>query len=235
MNIHFILVEPAVPENVGASARAIKTMGFSSLRVVNTKAHLEEKAKWVAHGSADIMENIKHFDNLADAIADMDLVIGSTAKKRRKNDEYIPASELADFIKEKATTVENIAIVFGREESGLSQEEVELCHAVTRIQMVALYPSLNLSQAVMLYSYELSKLTLETLPPISKEGKANGIKPLLEKIEEITDIIELDRNQMLYHYIKERVVMLKDFDIHKVHSLTAKILKKLNPKSKLIK
>jgi tRNA/rRNA methyltransferase len=54
MQIHFILVEPAVPENVGAAARAIKTMGFSSLRLVNTKAHLEEEAKWLAHASDEI-------------------------------------------------------------------------------------------------------------------------------------------------------------------------------------
>lgn len=54
MNIHFILVEPALPENVGASARAIKTMGFRSLWLVNPCNHLDDKAKWLAHGSVDI-------------------------------------------------------------------------------------------------------------------------------------------------------------------------------------
>lgn len=81
MQIHFILVEPAVPENVGAAARAMKTMGFTSLRLVNTKAHLAEEASWLAHASNEILENAQEFKTLQEAIHDIDWIIGTSAKK----------------------------------------------------------------------------------------------------------------------------------------------------------
>ena len=82
MNISFILVEPAVPENIGAAARAIKTMGFNDLRLVNPCDHLDMRAKMLAHASHEILENAKIFTNLSDAIADLDFTIATSAKQR---------------------------------------------------------------------------------------------------------------------------------------------------------
>jgi len=82
MDISFILVRPAVPENIGAAARAIKTMGFSKLILVDTSAHLCPKAQRLAHSSQDILEQASYFNEFADAILGFDLIIGTSAKKR---------------------------------------------------------------------------------------------------------------------------------------------------------
>ena len=82
MEIVFVLVEPAVPENIGASARALKTMGFDQLRLVNTQQHLEKQARILAHGSGDILAQAQAYDSLPAALADIDLAIATSAKPR---------------------------------------------------------------------------------------------------------------------------------------------------------
>jgi tRNA/rRNA methyltransferase len=186
MDFSFILVEPAVAENVGAAARALKTMGFDRLLIVNSKAHLEPRARWVAHGSVDIMDNIKVFDTLETAVRDADLVIGTTAKRRRTHADYYPCTEIPRLIQRKAEMLENVAIVFGREESGLTNEELGLCHIFTGVPIKTGYPSLNLSQSVMIYAWELMRYSLggpaatksQPFPDMSardpKVGKGSG-------------------------------------------------------------
>ncbi len=157
MQFTFVLVEPAVAENVGSSARALKTMGFERLVVVNSNVHNQPEASWLAHGSADILQKIEVFDTLSAALTDMDLVIGTTAKKRRVYEDYYTCSEIPEILDSKAAMLENVAVVFGKEESGLTNEELRLCHIFTVIPMKTAYPSLNLAQSVMIYAWELSK------------------------------------------------------------------------------
>ncbi|MFW5877486.1 MAG: tRNA/rRNA methyltransferase [bacterium] len=157
MQFTFVLVEPAVAENVGSSARALKTMGFEKLVVVNSHVHQQPEASWLAHGSADILQRIEVFDTLGAAITDMDLVIGTTAKKRRIYKDYYTCNEIPEILDSKANMLENVAVVFGREESGLTNEELKLCNIFTGIPMKTTYPSLNLAQSVMIYAWELSQ------------------------------------------------------------------------------
>ncbi|MFC1585271.1 TrmH family RNA methyltransferase, partial [Fibrobacterota bacterium] len=98
MNIHFVLVEPRLPENVGACARAIKTMGFSSFKLVNPCDHLQARAKWVAHGSADILEHAVVYRSLNEAVSGMDLTIAATAKPRTVKTEFYSADRVPDLI-----------------------------------------------------------------------------------------------------------------------------------------
>jgi tRNA/rRNA methyltransferase len=121
MNISFILVEPAVPENVGAAARAIKTMGFTDLRLVNPCNHLDMKAKMLAHASHDILENAKIYPILSEAIADLDFVIATSAKQRWVKLDIIPSNQIHKFLEEKENSISRIGIVFGREESGSTE------------------------------------------------------------------------------------------------------------------
>jgi tRNA/rRNA methyltransferase len=83
MQIFFILVEPAVQENVGAAARAIKTMGFSRLILVNPCDYLSGPARWLAHGSGEILDNAQVFPSLKEAIVNFDFVVGTSAKKTK--------------------------------------------------------------------------------------------------------------------------------------------------------
>ncbi|WKE64719.1 tRNA/rRNA methyltransferase [Gallaecimonas kandeliae] len=162
MEICFVLVRPARAENIGAAARAIKTMGFTALRVVGSQAHLEPQAQWVAHGAQDVLEGIAAFDDLASALADCDLAVGTTARSRSGKHQYLTPAELAVQAKAQQGAVARLAIVFGCEESGLANEELALCQLRSYLPLAQPYPSLNLGQAVMLYAYALSGL--ESVP-----------------------------------------------------------------------
>lgn len=222
MQIHFILVEPAVPENVGAAARAIKTMGFNSLRLVNTKAHLNERAGWLAHASREILKNAKLYDSLNDATQDIDWIIGTSAKKRRVNEDYYPANKINDLIKSKASSIKNIAIVFGREESGLSNDELKLCDIVTSVPMKTSYPSINLAQSVMIYAYTLSMLDYEEKIPDTKINQAE-VKILKTRTENILSEIGFIKDSNIYNRIMERLMILGETDIHLILSIENKI------------
>jgi tRNA/rRNA methyltransferase len=155
--IVFILVEPARPENVGAAARALKTMGFSALWLVNP-CNLDNEARWVAHESQELLDHARHFDSLASALTEVDFSIASSARRRLNHDDYLSPAECRHAIAGKARSLRRTAIVFGRESSGLTGEELGLCDAATSIPLAVAQPSLNLAQAVMLYAWELSAL-----------------------------------------------------------------------------
>jgi len=161
MNFYFILVEPLLPENIGSCARAMKTMGFTNLRVVNSKRHFNERAAWLAHGSVDILRGAELFSTLNEAVKDIDIIIGTTARIRRIKKHYLAPEEVAEILKQKLRIVTSVGIVFGREDRGLLNREIELCDVVSHIPMKQKFPSLNLAQAVMIYAYALSRFTFE--------------------------------------------------------------------------
>lgn len=227
MQIHFILVEPAVPENVGSAARAIKTMGFSSLRLVNTKAHLNEKASWLAHASNEILENAQVFETLKDATNDIDWIIGTSAKKRRVNEDYYPANRINELIKNKANTIKNLAIVFGREESGLTNDELKLCDVVTSVPMKTTYPSLNLAQSVMIYAYTLSMLEYDEEEKPDQESNQAELNILKTNTENMLSEIGFVNDSSIYNRIMERLMILGEKDIHLLLSIEHKINEKI--------
>ena len=218
MQIIFILVEPAVSENIGASARALKTMGFTELRLVNPCEHLNTDARKLAHGSNDILQNARLFDTLDLAIKDCDLIIGTSAKHRRVRNDYYPVTSIQKIISKKGNTIKQTAVVFGREESGLNNNELQLCDIVSYIPMEITYPSLNLAQAVMLFAWELSKLKLSDFDSSDLRNE-NSFKNLKNKVELYLKEIGVDKNEVLYNRIIERVNFLGEDDIHLLHSV----------------
>jgi tRNA/rRNA methyltransferase len=230
MNIHFILVEPAVPENIGASARALKTMGFDSLWLVNTKAHLDPKASWVAHASDEILDEVRVFDRLADALAELDFSIATSAKTRSVRQEYYMAENVPAMLEEKSGLIKHAGIVFGREESGLKNDELKQCDIISRLPMHTTYPSLNLGQAVMIYAYLFSSrrdLTKES----SQKQQPGEFRALKCKVERILPLLDLPPSTNIYRRIFERLMHIKQDDIHLLHSISNEILKKLDHKS----
>jgi len=151
---HFVLVEPATAANVGAAARAMKTMGFTKLRLVNPQCdHLGEEAHWVAHASRDILRHAEVFASLAEAVADLDLTIATSADQRDVRKSFVAAENL----KQKMQADTRFAVVFGREKNGLTNEEMESCDWISSISMAQIHPTLNLGQSVMLYAYLLAQ------------------------------------------------------------------------------
>ncbi len=229
----FILVDAAREENIGAAARAIKTMGISKLCLVNPVAdHLGERARATAHGSNDILEKALIFRKLPDAIAGIDLVIGSTAKKRSVAETYYPVENLPKIILDKEDAIKNVAIVFGGEESGLSNEQLAQCHLLSTIPMYRKYPSLNLAQSVMVYATYLSKVTLtwkkKTLhPPVESE-----LPIIRNKARQILADVDMQPENLIYPRIMERLMLMKKDDINLFHSFCKYYLKKYHGRVK---
>ncbi|MDX2413718.1 MAG: tRNA/rRNA methyltransferase [Bacteroidales bacterium] len=226
MKIKFILVEPKVPENIGASARAIKTMGFTSLGLVNPCKDPEGRALWLAHGSHDILENAATYLSLNEAIEGADLVIATTARKRGLQKDIVDVSDLNDFIARKKEGTKNIVLIFGREESGLSTEEMKLCDVATSISMAGTYPSLNLSQSVMIYAYELAKSSRKIKAEMNIQNKipAESLRTLKAKVNIVLESSGIAKNENLYGRILERMGHLGDSDINLLHSISGSIL-----------
>lgn len=153
-NIRVVLVEPATPGNIGATARVLKTTGISQLALVNPGTWDTPQARTFAHGAGDILDSSQVFSNLAAAVADCHLVVGTTHRQGRFR---TVTSAPEPLIAQLASQVHHrrIALVFGRERDGLWHEELALCHQVLRFPTAVTYPSLNLSHAVLLFTYGL--------------------------------------------------------------------------------
>jgi tRNA/rRNA methyltransferase len=224
MNIRFILVEPGVPENVGAAARAVKTMGHSELVLVNPQCVLDGKALWVAHASEEILQNAKMFATLEEALMGSDFSVATTAKDRKVKCDPVSSRDLAGFIGSRRSASDTVSIVFGREESGLTNEEIRLCDISTQVFMKQLYPSLNLAQAVMIYAYELSALSLVTP---DRSGAKTGDVPLhllKERAGVVLGGIGIPADDARYGRIMERLSLLSPSDVRLLLTVTDKLI-----------
>jgi len=229
LEICFILVEPQVPQNVGAAARAIKTMGFRDLRVVNSRIHQAEQARWLAHGSSDILDSASLYNDLASAISDCDLSIATTSRLRNRRKDYLTPDKLLEIIKNKGNSISKIGIVFGREEFGLTNKETDICDLLSTVPMHAKYPSLNLGQTVMIYTYTLSKLNLSEInldKPLKNE-ESQQIK-LMKNIKGLLPKLGIQTNQPLYKRLIDRFALLGRVDIKLGHKIIRKINEKLD-------
>ncbi|WP_426507608.1 tRNA/rRNA methyltransferase [Serratia proteamaculans] len=226
MQLHIVLVAPARPENVGAAARAMKTMGFTSLRIVDSEAHLQPAARWVAHGAGDILDGVQTFATLDQALADVDFTVATTARSRARFHYYCTPQQLLGQLSERSQWVGQAALVFGREDSGLTNEELELADLLTGVPMQADYPSLNLGQAVMVYCYQLSELMKVGAPqePVANEGQ---LKALRQRAEGLLGALGVGDDQKLRDWLHQRLGTLQQRDTAMLHTLLHDIEKKL--------
>jgi tRNA (cytidine32/uridine32-2'-O)-methyltransferase len=153
--VSVVLVEPSHPGNIGGAARALKTMGLSRLVVVNPKRFPDPQAEWRAAGAQDVLEATRICSNVDEAIADCQWVVGTSTRNRRIPWPVLSAEQVAGEV--QAEGEHDIAILFGREDSGLSNEELQKCHCHLQIPASSQYPSLNLAMAVQVVCYELFK------------------------------------------------------------------------------
>lgn len=226
MHLSIVLVQPARAENIGAAARAMKTMGFTDLRIVGSVAHLEPATRWVAHGSGDIVDNITTYDTLADALHDISFTVATTARSRAKFHYYATPQELVPLLHEKSQWLTHAALVFGREDSGLTNDELALADVLTGVPMVADYPSLNLGQAVMVYCYQLASLMQITPPPASATDE-NQLTALRARVESLISHLGVADDQKMTDWLQQRLGRLEQRDTAMLHRLLHDIEKKL--------
>ena len=152
--VHIVLVEPTHPGNIGAAARAMKAMGLDRLRLVAPSRFPSAEATARAAGADDVLHEARVFESVDDALADCGLVLGTTARTRRIEWPVIDAREGARRAVARSAKAP-VAVLFGRERSGLSNTEVDRCHALVRIPASAHFSSLNVAAAVQIVAYEL--------------------------------------------------------------------------------
>ena len=148
-----ILVEPSHPGNIGATARAMKTMSVSQLGLVKPKQFPHADAMARASRATDILDHAQVYVSLAEAVADCHWVVGITARPRKITTQVYSPCSLMEKIENEFRGLQ-VAWVFGRERSGLSNEELDLCHAICTIPTAPEYSSLNLASAVQIICYE---------------------------------------------------------------------------------
>jgi TrmH family RNA methyltransferase len=157
-NVYFILNEPESFGNVGASARAIKTCGFKHLILINPKINPQHpETLWMAHQSEDVVTNAQIYNNFEEAVADKKLVIATTQRKRHFKFPLYTPEDISAKIQEVAIN-HPVAIVFGRERTGLTNHELLQCHLHSTILTATHIPALNLAQSVMIYAHTFFKL-----------------------------------------------------------------------------
>lgn len=162
-NIRIVLINTSHPGNIGAAARAMKTMGLSRLYLVNPHQFPHPKAFEMASHASDVVEQAVVVKTLDEAIGDCQLVVGTSARSRVIPWPMLTPRSLAEKVKQESQTAP-IAILFGCEQSGLSNDELQRCHFHIQIPANPVYSSLNIAAAVQIIAYELYVASLEPTP-----------------------------------------------------------------------
>lgn len=155
--VRIVLVAPSHPGNIGAAARAMKTMGLADLALVRPQRFPDPQAEWRAAAAVDVLRRATVCDSLADAVAGCALAAGATARRRHVPWPWATAADFARQVAAGAVGAAErpVAVVFGREASGLTNAELEVCQLHVEIPAHPGYSSLNLAMAVQVVCYEL--------------------------------------------------------------------------------
>ena len=154
-DIRIVLVEPSHPGNIGGAARAMKTMGLEDLAIVNPLRFPDPQAVWRAAGAVDVVDNARVYGGVEDAIADCGWVVGTSARSRRVPWPVATVGEFAERLVREDLGGKPVAILFGREDRGLTNDELECCNLHVMIPANPEYLSLNLAMAVQVVCYEV--------------------------------------------------------------------------------
>lgn len=182
--IAVVLVEPQNPGNIGMVCRAMKNMGLSELRLVNPCPYLHPEAHKFAVSAKELLGAARVFSSLKEALADSPLSVATTRRHGKYRQEIFTPEEVAQKIVPELGTY-RAALVFGREDNGLTTDELSLCRWHATIPTSGEYGSLNLSQAVLIFCYEIFKNGAGDLPAREREiAGAAETEELMEHMED---------------------------------------------------
>jgi tRNA (cytidine32/uridine32-2'-O)-methyltransferase len=182
---HIVLVNTSHPGNIGAAARAMKNMGLSELCLVDPQRYPSAEATARASGADDVLARAKCFETLDEAIAEAVLVIGASARSRSLPVPMLDPRACAKLVYEQPDA-KTVAILFGRERTGLSNEELDCCHYLVQIPSNPEYSSLNIAAAVQIIVYELSLLAGDK----ANAGQARIDYATAQQMEQFYDHLE---------------------------------------------
>lgn len=179
-SIRIILIETSHPGNIGSTARAMRTMGIESLYLVNPKSFPDKKAYELAAGADEVLKTARLVSSLDEALIGCQLICATSARPRGLDLPGLLPADAAELITNKPDNT-HVALVFGREHSGLTNEELLKCHYHITIPSSPEYSSLNLAMAVQVIAYEVR---MKILAPTAQSTPANDNKACAEEIEQ---------------------------------------------------
>jgi tRNA (cytidine32/uridine32-2'-O)-methyltransferase len=198
-NIRIVLVNTSHPGNIGGVARAMKNMGLSRLYLVEPRQFPHEEADWRAASAGDVLQSAVVTPTLEEAIGDCQFVVGTSARERRIPWPLLDPRQCAQRMA-SASGQQQVAVLFGREDRGLTNEELKLCNLHLHVPTAEAYSSLNLAMAVQIVCYELRMLQAQPELPRSEDDQWDTPFTSVENMERfyvhleqtLTDIEFLD-------------------------------------------
>ena len=183
-NVRIVLVEPREAGNVGAAARAMKNFGLSDLTIVGAPGPLDAASEWWASGAQDIVDSSRRVRTLVEALEGVHLAVATSSGRGRIDKPDRSPRDIASLHAELDERL-RMAIVFGRERSGLTNDELDLCAEHASAPTSPLFPVMNLAQAVSLFCYELARSSSAAERTAETDvADADGLAPY-EQIERV--------------------------------------------------
>ncbi|CAI8287788.1 MAG: tRNA (cytidine/uridine-2'-O-)-methyltransferase TrmJ [Porticoccaceae bacterium UBA1117] len=198
--IRMVLVNTTHPGNIGGAARAIKNMGLTELYLVQPREYPAPRAVWRAAGARDILANAKIVESLDEAIEGCGLVVGTSARERRIPWPLINPRECGEKIWSEAAS-HDVALLFGREDRGLTNSELQKCNFHVHIPSNPDYSSLNLATAVQVLAYEVRMASLQD---------DKGVLPTMDEWDQ--PLATADELELFHNHLAETMATLKFYD-----------------------
>ena len=211
LNLKVVLVEPNGPLNVGSIARLCSNFEVDELRIVSPKCDVFSlEAKRMALKGQTYIENCKKFNSIENAIFDCDLVLATCGRIDLSNNTECEAPEAISKWISSFKKINNLAILFGREDRGLTNSELFFAHKIFNIKTSRNYPSLNLSHAVAIILYELSKCSTNNRKKDTKVFNLASSKQMHESFKDLEELL-LRTGYLLEHTSFSKINKFKKF------------------------
>lgn len=234
----FILVEPQMGENIGSAARAMWNFGLSGMRVVNPRdGWPNTRAVALASGAGRVLDAAGVFATTAQAVSDLNYVYATTARPREMTKLVLTPEEAARDARERAAKGEKIGFLFGRERTGLENDDVIRANAIVTVPVNPEFPSLNLAQCVLLIAYELRQIIDQTPAAVYQTGKsdiAEGaavermIQHLVEELDDASFFFPEEKRASMLVNLKNLFsrAPLTDQDVRTLHGVIRSLSEK---------
>ncbi|MBM6595945.1 RNA methyltransferase [Microvirga pudoricolor] len=204
-----ILVEPQLAENIGMVARAMANFGLSELRLVSPRNGWPKKgAHSAASGATHVLERAKLFETAREAVADLNYVLATTARERGQMKRVRGPDAAMAEAKARLSAGQGVGILFGRERTGLENDEISLADAIVTFPVDPQFASLNLAQAVLLISYEWQRA--ETGGALPFAGEARAAPAPREMLASFFDFVETELEAVGYYPEGKKPIMARN-------------------------
>ena len=195
--VKIILIETSNSGNIGSVLRAMKTMGFKNLCLVNPKKFPSDEVKALAANAKDMIDDVVVVDTLDKALSDIDFVVGTSSRIRKVPWPNEPLNTVAPQINKIIESTTNVGILFGREDRGLTNDELQRCNLHMHIPANEEYPVLNLAMAVQVVCYQMYIDSLSKNSLVKNDNwdvpkaKSNHVKRLIEHFISVAEELEV--------------------------------------------